>query len=239
MRNITFDPSWRSWRRSALEALRDGVPPSDVVWVPDEPDVQTTLPLVGGDPSRAPASTARGRLSARVDSGRISGDRISRDFERHGEVVVHHRREDRFDLLYRLLWRMNHDEPDLLANMLDPEVFRFRRMAAAVRDDLKQARSHLRLNDPGCPRPGRQRPAVDRLLPDLVGWCEPRHRTLPLLAEELAQRYPRRSFALLSPLASAFWDGSALDHGAGGSREVVASAEELARRWEARHRVAA
>ena len=206
--------------------------PAEVVWVPEEHDAQAVLPLAGV--ARSPAEPVGTRTVRSVPGT----DPLPRDFERYGALVACHRRDDRFALLYRLLWRLRHGEPDLLADMLDPEVFRFRRMAAAVRDDLKEARSRLRLQDPAWLARVRKG-APPTSLPDLVGWCEPRHRVVPLLARERAERHPERTFALLSPTASAFWDGRALELGAGANRADASSIDELARRWEDRGRVAA
>lgn len=233
MHTITFHPSWSCWGHSAGEALRGGVPPAELVWVPDEHDAQAVLPLTdAGSSPTGPAAPGSIRAKTGEDA------RLPRDFERYGELVACHRRDDRFALLYRLLWRLRHGEAELLADLLDPEVFRFRRMAAAVRDDLKETRSRLRLQDPAWLARTRKgaRPAP---LPDLVGWCEPHHRVVPLLARELAERHPQRTFALLSPTASAFWDGNTLELGAGASRTDAYSVDALASRWEKRRRVAA
>jgi DNA polymerase len=235
LRTITFRPTWEAWLRHASAALVDGIPPSEIVWAPDEPDAQTALPFGGPTSSRPKAAAPVLAGSPAV----CAAGEVPCDFERLGRLVACHRSEDRFGLLYRLLWRARHGEPEVLGDMLDPEVFRFRRMAAAVREDLKGTRSHLRLRDPGYSPRRTTRSAPDGRLPDLVAWCDPRHRILPLLAEELAARSPGRSFALLSPRASAFWDGRTLDLGPGASAAGTSSKGELAARWETRHRVAA
>lgn len=230
MRTITFRPSWDDWCLRAADALATETTPDEIFWVPEEHDAQSTLPFValhsaGSKPPQRPRP-----LDAR--------QALPGEFARFAKLALHHRSEDRFALLYRLLWRLRHGEPELLDDMLDPDVFRLRRMAAAVRDDLKEARSRLRLHDPAFRAPGAAL-GCRTTLPDLVGWCEPRHRALPLLAEELAERTPNRSFALLSPQTSVFWDGRSLEHGPGVDRAEARSSGELAALWEARHHVAA
>ncbi|HEX7436144.1 MAG TPA: UdgX family uracil-DNA binding protein [Caldimonas sp.] len=54
------------------------------------------------------------------------------------EHVILHSDSDRFDLLYRLLWRLQ-IEPDLRDNLLDADRVRAQQMAEAVRRELNEA----------------------------------------------------------------------------------------------------
>jgi uracil-DNA glycosylase len=254
---VNFDPRWQSWRERARDALLAQQPPDEVLWSPDEPDSQPLLPLAGTfgtDPARrpeAPAASAgsmrpRGELLAAEGPGDVGDDsrsfRVPADFVRTARLVAHHRSAGRWDLLYRLLWRLQHGEPSLLDDMLDPDVFRFRRMAAAVRDDLKETRAQLHFWSPAAARPMRRagaEPPRDGLLPDMVSWCQPHHRVLALLAEDFTERYPDRSFALLSPDGCAFWDTRSLELGPGMDRKAAHSPSEIGLRWAERRQAAA
>ncbi|HVS16325.1 MAG TPA: DUF4130 domain-containing protein [Thermoanaerobaculia bacterium] len=234
MYTVSFDPRWQVWRDRAREALLAQTPPSEILWAPDD-DSQPLLPLGEDAPGAGPA-----RAAARGASQRDL--HVPADFVRLARLVAHHRSAGRWDLLYRLLWRLQHGEPGLLEDMLDPDVFRFRRMAAGVRDDLKETRAQLHFWSPAAARSMRRagaQPPRDGRLPDMVTWCEPRHRVLPLLAEIFAERYPDRSFALLSPEGCAFWDTRSLEHGPGMDRRAAQSPAEIARRWSERRRDAA
>jgi DNA polymerase len=243
MYTITFEPRWEIWRDHARGAVLAGWAPNEVLWSPDEPDSQTLLPL--GPPTDDAAGEKEAQRFGRAAGPTTEGERlhVPADFVRLARLVAHHRSDDRWDLLYNLLWRLQNGEHSLIEDMLDPQVFRFRRMAAAVRDDLKETRSRLHFWSPAAVR-SRRRPATaatvaDDRLPDMVSWCEPRHRLLPLLADDFAERYPERTFALLSPDACAFWDTRSLEFGPGMDRKTSQSPADLGAVWADRHREAA
>ncbi len=60
--------------------------------------------------------------------------------------VLHHRDPERFSLLYRLLWRLLHEDRQLLSIFSDTLVYRLRHMQRAVGRDLHKMTAFLALS---------------------------------------------------------------------------------------------
>jgi uracil-DNA glycosylase family protein len=132
--------------------------------------------------------------------------------------VIQARDPDRFDLLYRLVWRAQAGEP-VLEQRDDPELTRARRLALAVRAEAHRMRTHLRflkLADPA----------------HYLGWYAPAHFVLEANAQLLARRFPELPLTILTPDASAHWDGAALRFGPGLDPTLVPDDAALAVQWQ-------
>ena len=130
--------------------------------------------------------------------------------------AIQARQPGRFDLLYRLVWRAQAGEP-VLELRDDAELLRARRLALAVRAEAHRMRTHLRFL-----------PLEDKLH---LGWYAPAHFVLEANAQLLARRFAPLRFAILTPEASASWDGTALRFGAGLDATAVPDDAALAAQW--------
>lgn len=154
-----------AWRSAARRLLLASAAPDTVAW------------------QISPEALAHGReASVRL--------RVPQAFLSLANMVVWHRRPERFDLLYRLLWRLRR-EPALLEHSAEPTITELRRMERSVQKCLAACKRHLRLNAVG-PR-------------QFEGHLFPRHRTLEPLAVDIASRYADLNWRILTP------DGTA-DH---------------------------
>ncbi|HQR90216.1 MAG TPA: DUF4130 domain-containing protein, partial [Caulobacter sp.] len=106
---IDFD----GWRRAGRALRAEGVPPEAVVWT-----VEYDLFADGAAPA-APAKGAGPRFT------------VPQPFIDLAERVVLNRSNERFALLYTLLWRLER-EPGLIDNPADPDLTRARDMAKGV-----------------------------------------------------------------------------------------------------------
>ncbi len=122
----------------------------------------------------------------------------------------------RFDLLYRLVWRAQAGEPVLDLHG-DPELTLARRLALAVRAEAHRMRTHLRF----LPLDG----------PAYLGWYAPAHFVLEANAQLLVRRFAALRFTILTPDASADWDGTTLRFGAGLDAAAVPDDAALAAQW--------
>jgi probable DNA metabolism protein len=111
-----------TFRRIARSCLAQGLHPDDVVFDTDG----TGSLFEPAEPRDAPAILMPRRL---VD---IVSD------------VVCHSAEDRFALLYRLLWRIHAGERHLLDRAADPDVQRAQRYAKAVERDVYRMHAFVR-----------------------------------------------------------------------------------------------
>lgn len=135
--------------------------------------------------------------------------------------VVLNRADDRFERLYRVLWRLK-DEPELMRLAADPEVAHLRHMARAVRQAAHKMQAFVRFRQiPGAP-------------PDsFIAWFEPPHRVVERMAPWFAGRYANQAFSILTPEVSAHWDRQALSFGPGASRADAPGEDALEADWQA------
>jgi probable DNA metabolism protein len=179
------------FRSNANSLLAHQVPPADIEW-------------------EAQVSTGQGEAMGRAAGRPMSLPSalhaiVPRSFVRLTELVVLHRDPVRFDLLYRLLWRLVH-EPELAASRDDADMAAAQSMAHAVRRDIFKTRQALRL------RPlvlAEGVPVMD------FGWCEPRHHVSEAIAESLTTLHDRVPWLLATPDRCAVWDGEHLLCGPG------------------------
>lgn len=182
----------RDFRAHATTLLAQQVPPADIEW---QPAVLVSTGLkhrsTDGGPSVPPSALH---------------SIVPRSFVRLTELVVLHRSPERFELMYRLLWRLVH-EPELAGSHDDPEMAHAQSMAQAVRRDTLRCRKNVRLR-PLPPQDG---------VTLLVGACEPQHQVTELVAEWLARQHPTPPWVLASPDRCVLWTGRHLLCGPGAS----------------------
>ena len=171
----------RDFRAHANTMLARQVPPADIDWY-------ALVPGGTGLKHRTLASTAL--------SPSALHSIVPRSFVRMTELVVLHRDPARFELLYRLLWRLVH-EPELAGARDDADMALAQSLAQGVRRDILKARKTVRV----------------RPLPPLAGvplgraWIEPQHRVTEVVAEWLARQVPQPPWLLASPDRSVLWTG--------------------------------
>ena len=125
----------------------------------------------------------------RLAGGRTSAAAIvPHSFMRLTELVVLHRDEDRFSLLYRLLWRLVH-EPRLREGDHDADMAHASSMAHAVRRDIYKMKANLKFRPIG----------------DLDGeplqfaWYEPVHHITEEVGSWLAKTHGEGNWFLATP----------------------------------------
>ena len=179
---------WDGWRSATRSLVLDGVPPEQVRW--------TVNP---GHPHLPPEKTGSFGLSRALVS--------------LAAQAIQARDPERFDLLYRLVWRAQAGER-LLEDTADPEMRRARGLALSVRAEQHRMRTQLRY----LPVEG-----------NYVGWYTPAHFVLEANAQLLAHRFPDFPVAILTPDGSAFWAaGGQVHFGDGVSGETVPDDDALA-----------
>jgi uracil-DNA glycosylase family protein len=109
-RPIRIEPRFESWQAVARALLREAVPPEAVEWLEGEPD----------EPPAAPVADA-------------STHRVPRRFVDMARQVAGHSSPGRWALLYRVLWRIVHEDHDLLRREADADVSGLLEMEKAVR----------------------------------------------------------------------------------------------------------
>ena len=126
------------------------------------------------------------------------------------QSVMLHSDPNRFGLLYRILWRLEH-EPALRHDVLDADVVKARQMAQAVRRDMHKMKAFVRFRT--------VQDDIFRNHPEAgllhVAWFEPEHHIVERVAPFFARRFTQMRWAILTPERSAEWDGGNLHYGPG------------------------
>lgn len=191
------------WRLAARDLLRGGVRPEDVRW--RDPDSEAGLFEDGGQP---------------VGQGAPVGA-VPPAFMTLAQTVINHSDPERFDLLYRTLWRLQADR-GLLEVSSDPEIVRLTRMGNAVRRDSHKMKAFVRFktipDDSGLER--------------FAAWFEPDHYILETTAPFFERRFNGMVWAIVTPHASAHWDGTTLSFGPGGQRSDVPADDAMEDAWK-------
>jgi probable DNA metabolism protein len=188
------------FRAQANSLLASQVQPADVGWqAAASPDCGETV-VEGAHAAARPSA-----LHAIVP----------RSFVRLTELVVLHRSETRFDLLYRLLWRLVH-EPELMASAHDQDMALAQSMAQAVRRDILRTRKAMRMRllsarDGGITR---------------LAWVAPQHYVTEQVAQDLTRLQLDQPWLLASPDRCLWWNGSNLLHGPGVPALQAAAADD-------------
>lgn len=160
---LASQTDFSGWRTLARPLRLSDIAPDQVVWrVGDEGGL-----FDGDPPPQAPASAA--------------GFGVSRAFMEMAEYVILHRSPERFDLLYRLLWRLR-EEPHLLDLMIDPQVAQATAMRRQVRDAEHKMHAFLRFRLIEGDGPTSDGPET------YVAWFEPPHYVIERGADFFVHR---------------------------------------------------
>ncbi len=178
-----------AWRQPARALLQAGIAPREVDWVEEAG--------VAGDLfAAAPAN------SLPLPAGGHEAFTVPRAFVLLAESVICHSDPARFDLLYRLLWRVQ-KERNLLAIPSDADVARANGLEKSVRRDSHKMKAFVRFKeiDGVSGQGGRRR---------FLAWFEPDHHIVARTAPFFQRRFTDMDWIIATPKGSAAWDGEAL-----------------------------
>jgi probable DNA metabolism protein len=171
--------------RSALRALMaKAVPPEEISW-DDAPGLFETVPALDGPPVVLPRQVAE-----------LIG------------LIVCHRAPERYALLYRLVWRTRHGEPNLPQIASDPLIHRLHGMEKSLRRDLHKMHAFVRFRKTDTPE-GEH----------FVAWFEPEHFIVKATAQFFIDRFRGMRWSILTPVGCLHWDGGQLTLGPAARRE--------------------
>ncbi|UVK43210.1 UdgX family uracil-DNA binding protein [Mesorhizobium sp. AR07] len=144
---------------------------------------------------------------------------VPRDFIERAETAFCHADPGRFGFLYRLLWRLR-AEPKLLAIASDVDTRRLEIMEKAVRRDIHKMRAFVRFRKIG-----------DGDGERYVAWFEPEHFVVERNAAFFVRRFTGMRWTILTPHASADWDGERLAIGPGAAKGDAPTQDDIEALW--------
>jgi DNA polymerase len=200
---LASETDFDGWRKAARALVTNGVRPEQVGWeIGQEVDgglFADPLPQAADGPTRMLT--------------------VPRSFLERAESVACHSHPRRFDLLYRLLWRLQR-ETTLMQIASDPDIRRFEELDKAVRRDIHKMRAFVRFRQIG-----------DAANERYVAWFEPEHYIVERNAPFFMRRFTGMRWSILTPHASAIWDGETLSIGPGARRADAPSEDAAEELW--------
>ncbi len=206
---IRIAPEFSAWREQARALLRDGIAPEQVELVDEETDAAFAFDFV-------PAPEPNPRLA-------VPQPAVPKAFFDLAEIAACHADPERWQLLYRVLWRLQGDR-SLMKHELDPDIARMRQMDRQVRRDLHKMHAFLRF-----------RMVTDEGREHYLAWYRPDHRILALAVPFFVERFAMMRWTILTGYASAGWDPETkrVAWGPGVPRSQAPEADELEGMWRA------
>lgn len=203
--------SFEEWRELARELLQSETSPADVAF--REASAQRDLfdAIDTADTEPEPSNTKRSPVVKRVPKA----------FLELAKLVGCHRDQERWNRLYRVLWRLTHGEPHLLEVSTDEEVHQLLMMQKAVTRDRHKMKAFVRFRRVETPE-GEH----------FIAWHRPDHRIVRLTAPFFARRFPSMNWSILTPHESVSWDQAHLQYGPGVPASQAPAPDELEHLWK-------
>lgn len=198
---LSHETDFDGWREAARQFRTGGVSPSEAVFRVGDGGAGLFDEIAAAPGVEAPFAVAR----AFVDVA---------------QSVILHRSEDRFDLMYRLLWRLK-DEPDLMKVVTDVDVADALERAKNVSRASHKMKAFVRF-----------RQVEDERGEAWVAWFEPAHRVLERTAPFFVRRFTTMRWSILTPDGSAMWDDQALAFGPPATKDMAPTEDEIETFWK-------
>jgi uracil-DNA glycosylase len=187
-----------TWRALARERLAAAIRPEDAAWSDwKNPSLFTTditvahANIVGatGDERRTPGSAGSG--------AREWTPLVSRELLTLLESLACYRDASRWDLMYRLIWRVVNENRSLLQNDADLDVRTARSWSQAVSQDVHKMHAFVRFHET----------LTDEGNPSYVAWFEPSHEILRHAVPFFEKRFGNMRWTIATPDGAAVWNG--------------------------------
>ncbi len=212
MKQLLIEPTFSSWQFAVRELLHEHIPPAEVIWQ-DSRDSQNSL--------FSATHTSQIRDSADARSSTTAIFQVPRRFVDVARRVALHRASNKWALLYSVLWRILHENRNLLSIRVDDEVSRLLRMHWEVGADAHRMKSLLRFR--------RIRQNVNDTY---IAWYKPDHLVVPLVVSHFADKFATMHWAILTPDCCAHWDGMKVRFSEGVDQSCAPQDDALEELWK-------
>ena len=129
-----------------------------------------------------------------------STHRVSKQFLDLAENVSYHRNPSKWEILYRVLWKLTHGEPLLLKIGLDADLIQCNRMISSIRRDCHKMKAFVRFREIDFDQTEEDNETC------FVAWFEPEHFILSRVAPFFKKRFANMHWSILTPDACAHWN---------------------------------
>jgi uracil-DNA glycosylase len=199
--------TFEEWRAAARGFLHAEIPPPAIHW-----SAQSAADSLFGDQEFDVAATrAKSATTSRVPPAFLA---LARD-------VAYHRDPQRWEILYRVLWRITHGEHQLLEIATDRDIHALQQMQKAVKRDEHKMHAFVRFRKVTGSNGEEQ----------YIAWHRPDHLIVRLAAPFFARRFPAMRWSILTPDESVHWDGESLSFSPGVPASAAPQDDSLEELW--------
>jgi probable DNA metabolism protein len=197
-----YDFNFENWRNEARRLILAQAPPPAIAWRSLHDANLSLFPL----PATAAAPTTR-----------ATSFHVPADFLARAKFVYAYRSDDNAAFLYRLLWRMIHEEPNLLKISIDDDVREFDLRYRAVKRDLHKMHAFVRF-----------RQVEDRF----IAWHRPDHLVVRLAAPFFVERFHGMNWSILTSDECLHWDQQKLTFSEGLPQSAAPREDDAEALWK-------
>ncbi|HBE67285.1 MAG TPA: uracil-DNA glycosylase [Planctomycetaceae bacterium] len=213
-----------SFREHARMLIVAGVTPANVSLA--EQDSQGSL-FESPTPPRSSTTTGK-RFS------------VPRKFVELAQTAAYHRDPSKWNLFYRILWRLVNETPGLLEITTDDDVAKLRQLEKEVRRDAHKMKAFVRFRKlvaNGDPNSVITDNSVEETasggdFEHFVAWHRPDNKIVKLVAPFFSRRFKGMRWTIFTPHESAAWDGHQLSYGKGIAKSEAPGPDELEAAWK-------
>lgn len=200
MINANIIGTFADWRTTARALISRSVDPENIVW-----GLQT-----------------QGGLFQSEITGVKTGREINvpAKFIKLAQAVACFDDPARWDLLYRILFRLTHYDANLLEIESDGDISQAKRMEKAVNRDVHKFHAFVRFRQIECESE------------EIFGaWHEPHHFTVERALPFFVRRFGGMKFSIFTPKGCAHWDKKELTFSPPSDRSMAPTGDEMEELW--------
>jgi probable DNA metabolism protein len=196
---------FETWKSKTKQMLNQNVHPREILW--QNINDNSTQKLLESSRENQDESTCKVY-------------KVSRALIHLAEIVSFHKDNQKWELLYSVLWRSLHGEPFLLDGETDYQVRRLLLMRKQVRREIRKIKTFVRFKKAATPR-GEH----------LVAWYECEHDVLKHAVPFYKRRFKSTPWTLFTPYGSARWDKESITYSEIHCNDEMTS-EQLDQLWQ-------
>lgn len=203
-----FEPNFESWRKEARKHLAAGITPDKINWGSEESLFQE----FNFDEGLAPVI-----LKAEF--------KVPPEFIHLAKTVSQARDSDRWDLLYRILFRLQFENPLLLNITVDADIRRAELLVKSIRRDIHKMHAFVRFKKEIVMTENGEEEYY-------VAWHKPEHLIVKSGTPFFARRFGDRKWSIYTPDESAHWDLEKLTFGPGIEQREFTTKDDWDEIWK-------
>lgn len=224
MQQAAFVSDFASWRNEARKFLSRDVKPDHIIWPGDDTELSFFGAMASDEP-RDVTKTAAPRNFGATTTGagnvRPQEFKIDREFIELARFASCARDPKRWSLLYRILYRLKHENKSLVKIVSDPDIVQALHLQKMVRTDIHKMHAFVRFKQ-----------TVLNGQDIYAAWHAPSHLCHEEAIPFFVRRFGDKPWIIFTPDKSAYYDGQSLHWGAGIPQHKFTIKDDFDEMWK-------